>query len=114
MDFLHWRDEIHAGKGGRMNAKHTPGPWKLGKRAGNPAVYGQHGAEIAEVLHVLNDDWRENAALISAAPDLLAACKVMLKFVMKHNGEQARLGDCLVDEAFMLQDAISKAERGEG
>lgn len=37
--------------------------WHLGKRAGNPAIYGKDGEEIAEMLHVLNDEWRENARL---------------------------------------------------
>lgn len=50
---------------------HTFGPWHLGKRAGNPAIYSQDGAEIAEVLHVTNDDWQGNARLLAAAPDLL-------------------------------------------
>jgi hypothetical protein len=57
----------------QMTHTHTPVPWHLGKRAGNPAIYGKDGEEIAEMLHVLNDEWRENARLICAAPDLLAA-----------------------------------------
>ncbi len=43
----------------------------MGKRASNPAIYSQDGAEIAEVLHVTNDDWQGNARLLAAAPDLL-------------------------------------------
>ena len=60
---------------------HTPGPWHAGKRAGNPAIYSQDGAEIAEVLHVLNDDWQGNARLIAAAPDLLAAVRELAEMV---------------------------------
>ena len=52
---------------------HTSGPWHLGRRAGNPAIYGKDGTEVAEILHGLTDEWRENARLIAAAPDLLAA-----------------------------------------
>jgi hypothetical protein len=55
------------------NTKHTPGPWHIGRRAGNPAIYAQDGAEVAQMLTVTNDDWRDNARLIAAAPDLLAA-----------------------------------------
>ena len=52
---------------------HTPSPWHLGKRAGNPAIYGKDGTEIAEILHGLTPEWRENARLIAAAPEMLAA-----------------------------------------
>ncbi len=57
------------------NTKHTSGPWHIGRRAGNPAIYSHDGAEIAEMLTVTSDDWRDNARLIAAAPDLLAALK---------------------------------------
>jgi len=50
---------------------HTHSPWHLGKRAGNPAIYGKDGTEIAEILQGLTPEWRENARLIAAAPDLL-------------------------------------------
>ena len=59
---------------------HTFGPWHLGKRAGNPAIYSQDGAEIAEVLHVTNDDWQGNARLLAAAPDLLGLAKEARQF----------------------------------
>ncbi len=52
---------------------HTPGPWHLGKRAGNPAIYGKDGTEIAEILQGLTPEWRANARLIAAAPEMLAA-----------------------------------------
>ena len=51
--------------------QHTPGPWHIGRRAGNPAIYAQDGAEVAQMLTVTNDDWRDNARLIAAAPDLI-------------------------------------------
>jgi hypothetical protein len=54
---------------------HTQGPWHLGKRAGTPAIYGKNGAEIAEIFHVLTPEWRENARLIAAAPELLEALR---------------------------------------
>jgi hypothetical protein len=59
---------------------YTPGPWHVGKRAGNPAIYSQDGAEIAEVLHVTNDDWQGNARLLAAAPDLLGLAKEARQF----------------------------------
>jgi hypothetical protein len=57
---------------------HTQETWHLGKRAGNPAIYGKDGTEIAEILHVLNEDWKGNAKLICAAPDLLAHLKMLV------------------------------------
>jgi len=52
---------------------HTPGPWHMGKRGGNPAIYGKDGTEVAEILHGLTPEWRGNARLIAAAPEMLAA-----------------------------------------
>jgi len=56
-----------------MTHTHTNSPWHLGKRAGNPAIYGKDGTEVAEILHGLTPEWRENARLIAAAPEMLAA-----------------------------------------
>jgi hypothetical protein len=61
-----------------MKHTHTNTPWHLGKRAGNPAIYGRDGEEIAEILHELNDDWRDNARLIASAPSLLTMLRRML------------------------------------
>ena len=52
---------------------HTSGPWHLGRRAGNPAIYGKDGTEVAEILHGLTDEWGANARLIAAAPEMLEA-----------------------------------------
>jgi hypothetical protein len=60
------------------NMTHTHSPWHLGKRAGNPAIYGKDGTEIAEILQGLTPEWRENARLIAAAPEMLAALKELL------------------------------------
>ena len=51
----------------------TPGPWHVGKRGGNPAIYGKDGTEVAEILHGLTPEWRANARLIAAAPEMLEA-----------------------------------------
>jgi len=56
----------------------THSPWYLGKRAGNPAIYGKDGTEIAEILQGLTPEWRDNARLIAAAPELLEALKELL------------------------------------
>jgi hypothetical protein len=60
-----------------MTHTHTNSPWHLGKRAGNPAIYGKDGTEIAEILQGLTPEWRENARLIAAAPEMLAALQLI-------------------------------------
>jgi hypothetical protein len=93
-----------------MNAHtHTSGPWHLGRRAGNPAIYSQDGAEIAEVLRDTNDDWRGNARLIAAAPDLLAALRDCLPIVDAMRRKTGGEGDTA---AMNARAAIAKAERG--
>ena len=79
-----------------MTHTHTASPWHLGKRAGNPAIYGKDGTEIAEILHVLTPEWRENARLIALSPELLAA----LQLVYANAGEspewiRARIGSVI-------------------
>ena len=86
---------------------HTQETWHLGKRAGNPAIYGKDGTEIAEILHVLNDDWKGNAKLICAAPDLLAACKAALALMQDPDADEYFDATRL---EYMLEDAILKAE----
>ena len=66
-----------------MTHTHTNSPWHLGKRSGNPAIYGQDGTEIAEILQGLTPDWRENARLITAAPEMLAALRGLMKQAAK-------------------------------
>ena len=61
-----------------MTHTHTNSPWHLGKRAGNPAIYGKDGTEIAEILQGLTPEWRENARLIAAAPEMLAHLKMLV------------------------------------
>lgn len=52
--------------------------YQLGRRAGKPAIYNQNGAEIAEMLEALNDDWQDDAKLICAAPELLQHLKILV------------------------------------
>jgi len=88
---------------------HTFGPWHLGKRAGNPAIYSQDGAEIAEVLHVTNDDWQGNARLLAAAPDLLGLAKEARQFEVL-TGEN--LAVFTRTFAALAENYVRKVERG--
>lgn len=63
------------------NSKFTPGPWKRERRSATEAVLTVDGEIIGEVYgHSAGDAQKAiaNASLITAAPDLLAACKEML------------------------------------
>jgi len=59
-------------------ATHTPGPWRFDE-AEERVVNSDHGA-IADLYARGNGDSEmlPNARLIAAAPDLLAACRLML------------------------------------
>jgi hypothetical protein len=90
---------------------HTPGPWHLGKRAGNPAIYGKDGTEIAEILQGLTPEWRENARLIAAAPALLAALRGLMKQAAKDAEGYAEDGsEAIWAWICDASDIIAKAE----
>ena len=91
-----------------MTHARTESPWHLGKRAGNPAIYAENGAEIAEILHVLTPEWRENARLIAAAPELLAHLKMLVLGISE--GVDIPKDGAAITAA---REAIAKAERGE-
>ena len=72
-------------------SSHTPGPWHCGTSLNCPGQFfiGQPG-HCVTLAHVHNfpDDQREaNARLIAAAPDLLAALKLMLDADVYADGE---------------------------
>ena len=87
---------------------HTPGPWYVGERAsyhGMSFIEIHSEAKIGRIkmpAHLLGPVARtdqENARLIAAAPDLLAA----LQFLMTASGEQ------LTTAFEQAQEAITKA-----
>ena len=64
--------------------KHTPGPWRVGQGGDSlPRIYGKSNSEpicqfgdgIDEAQRVLKN-WKANARLIAAAPELLAKLEV--------------------------------------
>ena len=101
-----------------MNQKHTPGPWEWEKVAGQqtvrvyartgdhpPMVARQHRERlIARVVFSDSSDFVSDARLIAAAPNLLAAAKLVI----------ARWGGDTVGTGFSeLRAALAKAERKE-
>lgn len=95
-----------------MDAKHTPGPWRFTNDDGvevpftyrskgyydNPQIIGANGETVVGCGEYYIFSGPEDARLIAAAPDLLAACKAALE-----------KGDDYVSMN-MLKDAIAKAE----
>ncbi len=99
-----------------MTHTHIPGPWHIGKRAADVAIYGPKGEEVAEILGFFNDDDenKANARLISAAPDLLGAAQLLLS--QYDSSTDFTMGGDLTNEPFLMaREAIAKAiGRGEG
>lgn len=92
-------------------SKHTPGPWYRVQT--EICAEGPHGRIELATVHQEAEYWpllpfEANAALIAAAPDMLAAIKAMIPFW--NPDERAR--DCKigVDEVLAL---IAKAEGKE-
>jgi hypothetical protein len=54
-------------------SNHTPGPWLVGSRA-DQTIWAD-GLRVASV-ECPRKEWRANASLIAAAPDMLAALKL--------------------------------------
>jgi hypothetical protein len=80
-----------------MNTQHTPGPWHTAGDQGVQIRSEKH--QIAKVWTMRGNEWKANARLIAAAPDLLEA----LQHLMVAHGEQ-------LDYAFQqAQEAIAKA-----
>jgi hypothetical protein len=90
-----------------MKNTHTPGPWNL--------TFGEYEAAIHSDVTIasINDDalaWKENARLISAAPDLLSALEALL--YRSVSLDQSATHDGLQNCAAIAQarEAISKAK----
>ena len=87
------------------NAQYTPGPWDVSFGKNDAAIHA--GGTIAMIDDVMTG-WRANAALIAAAPDLLAALEALARWeTCDLDAEQAA---ALMDEVCdMARAAIAKA-----
>lgn len=87
---------------------HTPGPWRVSEATrtpdGNPCFH-----YIEADASIVASTWAgpniENACLIAAAPDLLAALESLLPYVKGSESFAAQYADAIA--------AIAKARRGE-
>ena len=96
--------------------EHTPGPYRIGDAGGT--IFGPKSNEPAPVTiatlppasrRVSQSERRANAQLLAAAPDLLAACRRVLRAI-----EWSETGDRLAatEQAALLRAAIRAAEAG--
>ena len=98
-----------------MPRKHTPGPWRLvGIRGVVMATNQNSPSELicvadCRTVDVTTDEALANARLIAAAPDLLAACKVMVAKCAGHMPDP-RYPAWHKDCCEVARAAITKAE----
>lgn len=96
-----------------MTTKHTPGPWLVHDKSTlhmNDATIAEVGRYLRVVTHnrgpgIDGMQVQRNAALIAAAPDLLAACKLLVN--LRHGSSNAEISRAIDDGV----SAIAKAER---
>lgn len=82
-----------------MSAQHTPGPWHT---AGDQGVQiRSQRDQIAKVWTMRGNEWKANARLIAAAPELLEALQAVLANSLDSKG--------LADAHKQARDAIAKA-----
>ena len=105
-----------------MTTKHTPGPWqvsndwsqfiKIEKKRDTRRLFYSNYIELALVMAVdgRTDEAQANARLIAAAPDLLAACKMVLDAILRED-------DLVVafrgEDLEQIKRAIARAEGDE-
>jgi hypothetical protein len=88
-----------------MTIKHTPAPWQL--------TFGDHGFAIHAGLTIVvmiddtMDEWKANARLIAAAPELLDALESLSHLEIKGHALIDRLQ--FSDEGRALSDKITRA-----
>ena len=85
-------------------AKHSPGPWEVIEYRGSQGhdCIGVSGPQLM-CASVNREDGRADAQLISAAPDLLAACRAALADLIASASDDGEVADA-------LYAAIRKAE----
>jgi hypothetical protein len=87
-----------------MKTKHTPGPWKTAdNECGNYVFAPNHAPQIC-ILPAFSPDNKANAALIAAAPDLLAALKWAIEQI---EDDLSTDSQAAIDE---INSLIAKAE----
>lgn len=90
-----------------MKTKHTPGPWEHKPKSTTVYIGNKLQAIVSAEVGIKDIDWEEaeaNARLIAAAPDLLNACKLALRFFSNDSGSNIDICKNYIEQA------IQKAE----
>ena len=97
--------------------KHTLGPWKRIARYGIQSVHGPEGDCVAVCDDIISPNF-ENALLIAAAPELLAAIKALLSETeslhLCHNETLMDEGCPAVSEDISIINARAIIAKAEG
>ena len=88
-----------------MTTQHTPGPWHTAGDQGVQIRSEKH--QIAKVWTMRGNEWKANARLIAAAPDLLEALRELVSQVQGYQ-------DCNGDKGFAVTDAIAAIAKATG
>lgn len=89
-----------------MNTQHTPGPWHTAGDQGVQIRSEKH--QIAKVWTMRGNEWKANARLIAAAPDLLEVLKEIVGFWDSIVPIEC-VNDCVNDLHVKARAAIAKA-----
>jgi hypothetical protein len=79
-----------------LRTRHTPGPWRVDRAHARPqesdplAIYAPNGDRLAILTDESTDEWRANAQLMAAAPELLAEAEVALALIKQGGDDLAR------------------------
>jgi hypothetical protein len=92
-----------------MDAKFTPGPWHQHEEWPRFVCSADESNGCYRICTCEGRDGEANARLIAAAPDLLAACKLMLAWI---NDPDAKF-HAMVTARRAISSAIATAELGQ-
>jgi len=99
-----------------MKTKHTPGPWGVERDRDGDLIVSQPGNDGQVIVSMRGADgpeWDANARLIAAAPDLLAALRIITEWDPAASPNEPG-GMSIMDAIDIAQAAIRKAEEGTG
>ena len=92
---------------------HTPGPWKAVQTGDYVKVVGANGDLVSDLRLIHHPAGSEpigwnNALLMAAAPDLLAACEAILRLQEEHDG--GSFEDVFLMAENIAREAISRVK----
>jgi hypothetical protein len=91
-------------------SEHTPGPWRISRHpdgeVDSPAqftrIYGPQPSRWVADVGYYEAEWKANAHLIAAAPDLLASLKELSEWMRSHCGPSDGVHDMLIRAVAVL------------